>query len=48
MQMTRSDDQKTMKGAADWFTGDVYIDAVADPRAPARHGTPSPTARPSS
>jgi len=30
MQITRSDDQQTMKGPADWFTGDVYIDAVAD------------------
>src|SRR3954466_4573518 len=28
--ITRSDDQQTMKGPADWFTGDVYIDAVAD------------------
>jgi quercetin dioxygenase-like cupin family protein len=31
MQITRSNDSKTMKGPADWFTGDVYIDAVADP-----------------
>ncbi len=31
MQITRSDDTKTLKGPADWFTGDVYIDAVADP-----------------
>ena len=29
MQITRSID--TTKGPADWFTGDVYIDAVAAP-----------------
>ena len=29
MQITRSSDQRTTKGPADWFTGDVYIDAVA-------------------
>jgi hypothetical protein len=34
MQITISID--TMKGPADWFTGDVYIDAVA---APARAAT---------
>src|SRR3954470_20883247 len=31
MQITRSTDVDTMKGPADWFSGDVYIDAVADP-----------------
>ena len=31
MQITRSADVQTMKGPADWFTGDVYIDSVADP-----------------
>ena len=30
MQITRSDID-TMKGPADWFTGDVYIDGVAAP-----------------
>ena len=30
MQITRSS-VDTMKGPADWFTGDVYIDAVAAP-----------------
>src|SRR3954454_9164500 len=32
MQITRSSVQ-TQKGPADWFTGDVYIDAVAVPEA---------------
>ena len=32
MQITRSSVQ-TQKGPADWFTGDVYIDAVAAPEA---------------
>jgi quercetin dioxygenase-like cupin family protein len=32
MQITRSS-IGTQKGPADWFTGDVYIDAVADPAA---------------
>ena len=35
MQITRSSTD-TAKGPADWFTGDVYIDAVATPSAPAR------------
>ena len=30
MQITRSSTE-TQKGPADWFTGDVYIDAVAAP-----------------
>jgi quercetin dioxygenase-like cupin family protein len=30
MQMTRSS-LETQKGPADWFTGDVYIDALAAP-----------------
>ena len=30
MQITRSS-AETQKGPADWFTGDVYIDAVAAP-----------------
>jgi quercetin dioxygenase-like cupin family protein len=30
MQITRSSIETT-KGAADWFTGDVYVDAVAVP-----------------
>ena len=32
MQITRSSIE-TQKGPADWFTGDVYIDAVATPEA---------------
>ena len=32
MQITRSSIE-TQKGPADWFTGDVYIDAVAGPAA---------------
>ena len=35
MQITRSA-ADTAKGPADWFTGDVYIDTVASPSAPAR------------
>ena len=37
MQITRSSID-TVKGPADWFTGDVYIDAVA--AAPRRPGSP--------
>ena len=37
MQITRSGID-TAKGPADWFTGDVYIDAVAAPAATARTG----------
>jgi quercetin dioxygenase-like cupin family protein len=37
LQITRnSPDAETAKGPADWFTGDVYIDAVASPGPPAR------------
>jgi quercetin dioxygenase-like cupin family protein len=36
MQITRSNTE-TQKGPADWFTGDVYIDAAASPVAPSRH-----------
>jgi quercetin dioxygenase-like cupin family protein len=35
MQITRST-VETMKGPAAWFTGDVYIDAVAAPSPPSR------------
>jgi quercetin dioxygenase-like cupin family protein len=35
MEITRSSIE-TVKGPADWFTGDVYIDAVAAASAPAR------------
>ena len=35
MEITRSSID-TAKGPADWFTGDVYIDAVATARTPAR------------
>jgi quercetin dioxygenase-like cupin family protein len=38
MKITRSS-LDTAKGPADWFTGDVYIDAVAAPEAPARAGS---------
>jgi quercetin dioxygenase-like cupin family protein len=40
MQITKNS-VETMKGPADWFTGDVYIDAVAAPDAPARAGAAS-------
>jgi quercetin dioxygenase-like cupin family protein len=46
MEITRNG-LDTVKGPADWFTGDVYIDAVAAAAAPARvqanlvHFTPS-------
>jgi quercetin dioxygenase-like cupin family protein len=36
MKITRSSIE-TQKGPADWFTGDVYIDAVAAPSDPSRH-----------
>lgn len=35
MQITRSSIE-TVKGPADWFAGDVYLDAVAVPAPPAR------------
>lgn len=35
MQITRSS-LRTGKGSAEWFTGDVYLDTVAAPTAPAR------------
>ena len=35
MQITRSS-IATRKGPAEWFTGDVYIDAVADPTGASR------------
>ena len=37
MQITRSSIQ-TAKGPGDWFTGDVYVDAVAAPTGPSRLG----------
>jgi quercetin dioxygenase-like cupin family protein len=37
MQITRSSIE-TSKGSADWFTGDVYLDAVAAPAASATFG----------
>ena len=45
MQITRSSID-TAKGPADWFTGDVYIDAVAAPPALARFAAASCTSRP--
>jgi len=38
MQITRSS-LDTAKAPSDWFTGDVYIDAVASPSAPSRTAT---------
>jgi quercetin dioxygenase-like cupin family protein len=35
MQITRNS-VETMKGSGDWFTGDVYVDAIAAPEPPAR------------
>ena len=35
MQITRSSLQ-TSKGPQEWFTGDVYLDTIATPTAPAR------------
>ena len=37
MNITRSS-ISTRKGAAEWFTGDVYIDVVAEPEASSRAG----------
>ena len=37
MQITRSS-VDTMKGPADWFTGDVYVDAITAPTGPSRLG----------
>jgi quercetin dioxygenase-like cupin family protein len=31
MKITRSSDEATSKGPADWFTGEVYIDTLAVP-----------------
>jgi quercetin dioxygenase-like cupin family protein len=36
MEITRNPGTDSTKGPADWFTGDVYIDVVAAPPAPAR------------
>jgi quercetin dioxygenase-like cupin family protein len=35
MQITKSSIQ-TIKGSSEWFTGDVYVDAVATPAHPSR------------
>lgn len=35
MQITKSSIETT-KGPSDWFSGDVYIDAIAAPQAPSR------------
>jgi quercetin dioxygenase-like cupin family protein len=37
MQITRTSID-TLKGPGDWFTGDVYVDAVAAPAGPSRLG----------
>jgi quercetin dioxygenase-like cupin family protein len=37
MQITRNS-LDTTKGLGEWFTGDVYVDAIAAPQAPARTG----------
>lgn len=36
MKIRRSSGKATGKGPADWFTGDVYIDAVEGPEPPSR------------
>jgi alkylhydroperoxidase/carboxymuconolactone decarboxylase family protein YurZ len=36
MQITRSS-IATATGPADWFTGDVYVDAITNPTSPSRH-----------
>jgi quercetin dioxygenase-like cupin family protein len=36
MQIQRLDAQASVKGPADWFTGSVRIDPLADPKAPSR------------
>jgi quercetin dioxygenase-like cupin family protein len=36
MKITRSGTVATAKGPAEWFTGDVYLDRVEGPEAPAR------------
>jgi quercetin dioxygenase-like cupin family protein len=37
MNITRSS-KDTIKGPAEWFTGDVYIDMIPGPQAPSRLG----------
>jgi quercetin dioxygenase-like cupin family protein len=47
MKISRSGTIATAKGPAEWFTGDVYLDRIEGPEAPARlnaavvHFTPS-------
>lgn len=38
MRITRRDTQQTAPGPRDWFTGQVFIDAVAAPEANSRTG----------
>jgi hypothetical protein len=44
MQITRNASE-TAKGPAGWFTGDLYIDAVATPAPPARAAAADDPAR---
>ncbi len=41
MQITRSSSTETTAGPSEWFTGTVYIDAVAAPSGPSRLGAAS-------
>ena len=41
MQITRSGSTETMTGPSEWFTGTVYVDAVAAPSGPSRLGAAS-------
>ena len=36
MQITRSVHAETMRGPSEWFTGTVFVDAVATPSGPSR------------
>jgi quercetin dioxygenase-like cupin family protein len=41
MQITRSSNTETAPGPIEWFTGAVYVDAVAAPSGPSRLGAAS-------
>ena len=46
MNITRAGTKPSNKGPADWFTGTVRIDALFDPKAPARAGAGAVTFEP--